>query len=416
MVNCIKPIIFILLELVSCNIFIGAFLRPREYSRRKYAAIWILIVAAYAGAACIPLSVLRLIVTFVVIVFGMQILYNGSWKQLLLYSALEYGIAILTDVCMLPVAHYFISMNDSGSALQGIAKALLFMIVLVIRYLFAGMQEDNAWKPGWRFIIFPAVTGVIMLLMVIWNGEKGLMISAFGFLIANVLFYYILQDILKQERKIRSMEIQEIQTRNQIELYQTMGSDICEQQKRVHDFRKNLLYIQQLLEDGQAAEAEKCVKQFYGECRSTQKTRYTNHPIVNSILRQKHHQAEEKGITMIMDIGDLSELIVEDVDLVTVFTNLLDNAIEACERLDRKEKRIYFCCLIEGREFRVSVENPVEQEPAQGKRSFLTWKQNQREHGIGMENIHRIVEKYQGEDLVVCEKGRFLHTVILQMK
>lgn len=416
MLDYIKPIIFVLVELVSCNIFMGTFLKQREYSRRKAGIIWVLIAVAYAGAACILLSWLKIIVTLAVIVLGMRMLYNGSWKQVVFYSILEYAIVILTDVCMLPMAHYFMSMNVTEIALAGIAKTLLFLIVLVIRYLLAGIQEDTAWKPDWRFIIFPAVTVVIMFLMIIWNDEKGLMISAFGFLIANVLFYYILQDILKQERQIRNMEIQEIQTRNQIELYQTMESDIHEQQKRVHDFRKHLLWIQDLLEDGQAAEAEKCVKQFYGECRLTQRAHYTNHPIVNSILRQKCHQAEEKGVTMILDIGDLSKLIVEDVDIVTVFTNLLDNAIEACERLNKKEKRIYFCCLIEGQEFRVSVENSVEKEPEQGKKSYLTWKKNQRAHGIGMENIHRVVEKYQGEDFVTCEKGRFLHTVILQMK
>ena len=77
---------------------------------------------------------------------------------------------------------------------------------------------------------------------------------------------------------------------------------------------------------------------------------------------------------MILNIGDLARVIVKDMDLVTVLTNLLNNAIEACERLSKKEKRIYLCCLIEGQELRVSVENPVEQEPKRLGKPFRTSK------------------------------------------
>lgn len=223
------------------------------------------------------------------------------------------------------------------------------------------------------------------------------------------MIYAIWKNAVRRKKRFSIMK-------RQLKFYQTMESDVREQQKMIHDFQNHLLCIQGLLEDGQITEAEKYIKQIYGKCRSTQGIYYTNHPIVNSILRQKNRQAEEKGITMILNIGDLAGVIVKDMDLVTVLTNLLDNEIEACERLSKKEKRIYLCCLIEGQELRVSVENPVEQEPKRLGKPFRTSKKNQRKHGIGMENIHRVVEKYQGDDFVACEKGRFLHTVILKNK
>ena len=57
-----------------------------------------------------------------------------------------------------------------------------------------------------------------------------------------------------------------------------------------------------------------------------------NHMVVNVVLNQKYREAMEKGITMLITIGDLSKLALKEEDTVTLLVNLLDNAIEACEK------------------------------------------------------------------------------------
>ena len=66
----------------------------------------------------------------------------------------------------------------------------------------------------------------------------------------------------------------------------------------------------------------------------------TNHVIANSVLNQKYKQARKKGIAMILSVNDLQGIPLKDEDMVTLLANLLDNAIEACEKISRQAKMI----------------------------------------------------------------------------
>ena len=68
--------------------------------------------------------------------------------------------------------------------------------------------------------------------------------------------------------------------------------------------------------------------------------------VVNVVLNQKYREAMEKGITMLITIGDLSKLALKEEDTVTLLVNLLDNAIEACEK-QKTGKMIHFKMVLE---------------------------------------------------------------------
>ena len=82
------------------------------------------------------------------------------------------------------------------------------------------------------------------------------------------MIYAIWKNAVRRKKRFSIMK-------RQLKFYQTMESDVREQQKMIHDFQNHLLCIQGLLEDGQITEAEKYIKQIYGKCRSTQGTYYT---------------------------------------------------------------------------------------------------------------------------------------------
>ena len=50
---------------------------------------------------------------------------------------------------------------------------------------------------------------------------------------------------------------------------------------------------------------------------------------MNVVLNQKYRLATQKGIKIIFDIMDFSEIKLDDQDGVSLLSNLLDNAIEA---------------------------------------------------------------------------------------
>ena len=59
----------------------------------------------------------------------------------------------------------------------------------------------------------------------------------------------------------------------------------------------------------------------------------TNHPVVNAVLNQKYRSMQEKHIAVILKVGDLQEICLEEEDIVILLSNLLDNAIRESEKV-----------------------------------------------------------------------------------
>lgn len=69
---------------------------------------------------------------------------------------------------------------------------------------------------------------------------------------------------------------------------------------------------------------------------------YCSNPIVNAVLVNKVHQCEEKDIKFTIDMMGFETKKMKEIDLVALLSNLLDNAIEECERIqDKLDKKIY---------------------------------------------------------------------------
>ena len=59
-----------------------------------------------------------------------------------------------------------------------------------------------------------------------------------------------------------------------------------------------------------------------------------NNTVLNVVLNQKYRLAKSKDIALYFQVNDLSGLWMKEQDVVILLSNLLDNAIEACEKLD----------------------------------------------------------------------------------
>lgn len=107
---------------------------------------------------------------------------------------------------------------------------------------------------------------------------------------------------------------------------------------------------------------------------------------------------------------------IEDEDIVTLLANLLDNAIEAADKVTDKQRVIKIQFVDEQGKVTISVRNPVGEALKKEGNRILTSKANKKEHGIGIINIQNVVRKYNGESIYSCSNGYFTHSVIIQYK
>ena len=242
--------------------------------------------------------------------------------------------------------------------------------------------------------------------------KSGVVVIAAGYSVINVLGFYFIGTIVEKDAKLQRAEIIKARLNNQMELVENLQANDMRYRRCLHDYKNQLGCIQGLLEAGQITDALGYINDLSGSIKKGGDHVNTNHPVVNTVLNQKYLRAQEKGITLIMAVNDLSELMLCREDIVTLLVNLLDNAIEACEKLD-ENRIIQFKMMLEEGELTISVRNPLK-EPVviMGKR-LQTTKEKKDNHGLGMLNINSVIEKNQGTSILECQDGWFYFSAVI---
>ena len=97
----------------------------------------------------------------------------------------------------------------------------------------------------------------------------------------------------------------------------------------------------------------------------------------------------------------------------SLLSNLIDNSIEAVEKLDKEHRRIFLKINRVGGYTIISVSNytnkPVEVHGLLAK----TTKKDAKMHGYGMRSIKQVVERYDGEMSLENKDGTFITKIMI---
>ncbi|MCL2873465.1 MAG: GHKL domain-containing protein [Defluviitaleaceae bacterium] len=135
---------------------------------------------------------------------------------------------------------------------------------------------------------------------------------------------------------------------------------------------------------------------------------------IDCILFPKQKKAQEKGITFsVIGILPLQMRWVDPIDIVTIIGNGLENAIEACERVNASEKRINITFRYD-EHLDIRIDNTFVIAPVAKQTGFFQSIKNEPGHGLGMESIQDAVDRYSGYMETVVDEGIFSLRITLQ--
>lgn len=134
----------------------------------------------------------------------------------------------------------------------------------------------------------------------------------------------------------------------------------------------------------------------------------------------KKNYAQSRGIPMEVELNIPKEMNYNSMDLVIFLSNLLDNAIEACERMENREAaRIVLRLQYKMSNLVVFIKNTYDGHldgRSSGEQEAVpigTSKADKTAHGIGMKNVMDIVNKYHGALRWIAEDGWFCINALL---
>jgi two-component system sensor histidine kinase AgrC len=231
----------------------------------------------------------------------------------------------------------------------------------------------------------------------------------------NILIIFFMDDLaekamLKQERLIFEMD-----AKRQQEMYNSWEEKIMQQRSISHEYRNNLLYMSALLEQGEYGKLSDYLKEVSGADMRGMDVINTNNSVINVIMNTKYYEAKKAGASFICKINNLSGITMKETDIILLLSNLLNNAIEAVQKCLGK-RVIKVKIVIENNKFIMSVRNTFNGEIKKDGDKFKTTKKEKSElHGIGLKNVVRIAEKYNGLYLFEPRGEEFSAIVIIPM-
>lgn len=153
------------------------------------------------------------------------------------------------------------------------------------------------------------------------------------------------------------------------------------------------------LESQQKERAQEYVKTIYQDVESAHSVVHCGNSVIDAILSNKLQGAEDFGIRLEFDLIIPPQLSVRDIDILILLGNLLDNAMEACKRLEIEdgEKFIYVNARVQKGFLCIQVNNSYNGLLNLVENSYATVKTEKHFCGIGLSNIKRIVNKYHGK-------------------
>ena len=428
--NIFQAIVIVFIEVSCCNIFFGTFLRlrfPQRVWLNRFLLLFLTALLTVVALIFLGQNILKAIIVVFLIAIVMFGLYGGRVRNVIFFTLCFYGVALLLDAGFIGILRlispeqYYQAFNDytTGMLLIASCKALLFLGVVIVRWKFSksrpyDLPENQEWL---LFLFTPMVTVVMLLLLFIGGGGEGRIVLIFtmGLLPANLVLFYLLQNFVLRSREHQELRLQEERTKNQLELYRSREDSYKKLRAREHEFKNQIGCIHGLLIEGNFGEATEYSQKISNKMDSFSNLYDTSHLVINIIINQKHQQAKSKGITIIYLLDMLADVSIEDDDLVILLSNLLSNAIEACEKIDDKKKIIHFRMQIEENSVVIATRNPIAGpfEKTDGN-ALVSTKDNPEQHGMGIMNIEQVVSKYKGDSEYSCSDGFFYYTIIFK--
>lgn len=235
------------------------------------------------------------------------------------------------------------------------------------------------------------------------------------------LFWRLCRQRRFYEEKLEEQEL--LQQQNQS--FQDYGFQLERQVEELYRLRHDMVnnYVLELsyLEQGKLELLKAHYAVRLGQMKSVEKLIHTGNMGIDSLLNYKLEEARRRQIAVRWKVQTTGMIRILDGDLNMLLGNLLDNALEAAEKVEMNKRVLSFGLNSDGGVFSFEIKNtclPIAGWEERSKRGLRlkTDKKNAREHGFGLGQVRRVVKKYQGKLEIRLEEEAFYVSVVLYMK
>lgn len=333
---------------------------------------------------------------------------------------------IALSITIISVAKY-----DHAQWIETIVN-ILFCIVCVVlcnAKAILKIQQIINWTPlsAKRLLLSLLITGMFLLSLIFDNNhyansdawfhfvQKGTLITVILLLIVTGFLVCVL---LSNNQLKQLTQSYEQQIHAQAEHYKRLAESTYELRRFKHDFKNMSIAIESLLADEGNSQALQLFKQYNDTLENSGSYSMmfdTGNGIVDALLTDKQQRAASCNAKIVFQ-GAFPMKCLSPTDICVILGNTLDNAIEACEKLQSQDESVISvnCNCNSGFMF-LSITNPICGKIDIQNNHISTTKENKTLHGFGLYSLRSIVKKYSGNVELSATDNKFTANIDLSL-
>lgn len=308
--------------------------------------------------------------------------------------------------------------RDIGVHYTQLSVSIIEVVLILILYLF--VRKDNTATVVYSNIrripvrIYIAILIFIVLVEIVLESLRSEDVRAFGKFAALpliVVMAYIVVSLMRisisdnEQREV--VKVLDTQLKNQTDYYEKINDIYTEFRAFRHDFKNHLICLRSLLADGDTDKALSYMSDVESISYTEKHSYETGNVIADVLLNDKSEKAEKYNVKINYS-GFIPTMGITDVDICTLMSNAIDNAIEACAKDKSKDwKEVTVTADFKQGCFFFTVRNPIfEKVQIQKDNKIRTTKADKAIHGYGISNIIKVSKKYNGDTKIRVDKDK----------
>lgn len=390
------------------------FFKQQQLSNKKYAGM---LLGFAVIMSCINVEFTNASVNIlcsVMVVCMIAMTYQKGIKLSIFMSGLYAVISLFAEFIASLLVIWLKTVPDllvhaySGNYMMAviISKLLLFMMI----FLLVSRKKDyeiQLLPQVFHSILFtiPIFSCVILLCNMdsyyfVYSDKVAIkIIGLLSLLYINVIVFFIFNKCNEMAAKIMESRLISQEIAYKDAYYRTVEKNQMELREVRHNLKNQLLGIKHVLQQSGDENASKILE----ELGNFETKIYSENPVIHSIVECKLQEAKKAGIEDIkVDIRVPKQVQISCGDLGIVIGNLLDNAIEGNQELEKKERALDIEMCYLQKNFLLKIENPISQKQKQAYQKGKTRKLDKINHGIGLKSVEKILKSYNSHMEIEC--------------
>lgn len=416
------------IESIICIWFITEFINAK-----KDKIIAIIATAVYFGVTIIcdnflpNFNMLGTSILFAASLVYSLIICNRHYIKAVLACAIYKGVLILSSSLLFTVISSIV--KDFELLLQGsdstvrlvylsIHKIIMISVFVLMLIIFKNASITDILTGIVVFIVSVlTILGLGATMIVVTTGMyKDNPVACYLFLMTyiliNVCVYILVDRVKKLEKQKYELKLLGDHYEYQQEKYFEAIGIWNSIRKVQHDIKNHLIAIKSELDSGKIEECKKYVDSLIPQTEKMGKPIKSDNDILDYLINSKLCMLKNTQVIVSGVVGDLSN--ISDSDLVSIFGNIIDNAIEAVDGLD--EKRIELLFNRHEDNMIVVCKNTIGESVLEKNRELKTTKSDNAAHGLGHIIVEETVKKLGGMIEYSEEGDMFVVQIILPLK